>query len=522
MNTGGYGRFDAVVIGAGANGLVAAAALGRAGQRVLLVDGAPTIGGQSRTSEFAPGFRAAPFAVDAGWVPPVVMRGLGLRAIPAVAPAYSVTVATGNGEFFALARDPARAADAIRKYSVREADRYGAFVTGLRKLSGFLEQLYQLPAPDIDTTSLGDIIPLLGLGRKFRALGREGMMDLLRVLPMPVQDLLDDEFETAPLKAAIGAGGVRDLRQGPRSGGTSYNLLHYLTGAPPGSVRARSWWQRGPDAFNQAVEQVARENGVTIRTGASVARIIVREDTVSGVVLADAEEIFATTVISTADPAHTLLHLVDPVWLDPEFIQMVRNIRFHGCTAIVQYALDKLPNIPGLDGIVSLTPDLVALEKSYDASKYGYVSEQPHIELTAPSLRWPSMAPEGKHVLVARVQFAPYHLRGSWEQGAGDRLAETVTAAIGAAVPRFADSILHRAVLTPADIEARYSLTEGAVTHGELMLDQMLFMRPVAGWGRHAMPIPGLYLGGAGAHPGPGILGGAGWLAAETAVRRAK
>ena len=161
------------------------------------------------------------------------------------------------------------------------------------------------------------------------------------------------------------------------------------------------------------------------------------------------------------------------------------------------------------------------LEKAYDASKYGKVSESPHIELTAPSLRWPSMAPQGKHVLIARVQFAPYHLRDHavWDASRSSALGETVTAGIERAVPRFADTVLHRAVLTPSDIEAQYTLTEGAVTHGELMLDQMLFMRPVAGWGRHAMPIPGLYLGGAGSHPGPGILGGAGWLAAQTALR---
>ena len=321
---------------------------------MLIVDGAHAIGGQSRTIEFAPGFRSAPFAVDAGWVPPSVVRGLGLGAIASVAPEHSVTVAAGGREFLALPRDPAHAAEVIRKRSPRDAERYGNFVSGLRKLSGFLEALYELPAPDIDTTSLSDIIPLLGLGRKFRALGREGMVDLLRVLPMSVQDLLDDEFECAPLKAAIGAGGVRDLRQGPRSGGTSYNLLHYLVGAPQGSLRARSWWQSGPDAFNSAVAIVARQNGVTIRTGTSVARIIVRDDVVTGVVLDDAEEIFAPTVISTADPARTLLHLVDPVWLDPEFIQVVRNIKFRGCTAIVQYAVDKLPEIPGLDGIVSV------------------------------------------------------------------------------------------------------------------------------------------------------------------------
>lgn len=518
------GAYDAIVIGAGANGLAAAAALGRAGKRVLVLDGAESIGGQSRASEFAPGFRSAPFAVDAGWLPPSVSRGLGLAMPEMVHPEYSVAVATHDGGLLAIERDPARASESIRGHSARDAQRWGAFAARLRNLSGFLEALYQLPAPDIDTTSLGEIVPLMGVGRKFRALGRTDMMELLRVLAMPVQDLVDETFESEEIKAAVGAGGVRDIRQGPRSGGTAFVLLHYLLGAPEGSVRTRSWWRDGPDAFDTAIEGVARAAGVTIRTGAQVARVLVRDDAVTGVLLADAEEIFAPVVISTADPAQTLLHLVDPVWLDPDFIHAVRNIRFHGCTAVVQYAVDKLPGMPGLDGVVSLTSHMTALEKAYDASKYGNVSEHPHIEITAPTLRWPSMAPQGKHVLVARVQYAPYALRGGevWHAARGNTLGDAVTAAIGRVIPRFADTVLHRAVLTPRDLEDRYSLTEGAVTHGELMLDQILFMRPVAGWARYAMPIAGLYLGGAGAHPGPGILGGAGWLAASQVLKGAK
>jgi phytoene dehydrogenase-like protein len=516
----GSSQFDAIVIGAGANGLVAAAAMGKAGKRVLLVDSAATIGGQSRTTEFAPGFRSAPLALDAGWVPPSVARGIGLAPMAAIHPQYSVTVPTGDGGVLAIARDPAHAAEAIRKYSVRDAERWPAFAVQLRALSGFLESLYQLPAPDVDTTSLGEIIPLLGLARKLRTLGRGDMTALLRALPMSVQDLLDDEFESPLLKAALGAGGVRDIRQGPRSGATAFVLLHYLVGAPAGSVRARSWWRAGPDAFNTAVESIARQHGVVIRTGVGVARVLVRDDRVSGVVLNDAEEVFAPVVISTADPAHTLLHLIDPVWLDPEFIQAVRNIKFRGCTAFVQYAVDTLPDMPGLDGLVTLTTSLDALERSADAAKYGAVSEHPHVEVSAPSLRWPHMAPAGKHVVVARVQYAPYELRNAaWDASRAATVGDAVTATIARAVPHFADSILHRSVLTPADIETQFSLTHGAVTHGEITLDQILFMRPVAGFGRYAMPISGLYLGGAGAHPGPGVLGGAGYLAARRVLQ---
>jgi phytoene dehydrogenase-like protein len=299
-------------------------------------------------------------------------------------------------------------------------------------------------------------------------------------------------------------------------------LLHYLVGASLGEVRGRGFWRDGPDAFVRVAESAARSAGVTIRTSAAVAGIEVASDAVTGVVLANSERIAARRVLSTADPVRTLLEWVDPVWLDPEFIRDVRNIRFRGCAAFVLYALDALPEVPSvaaeaLSGTVSLTPSLEALEKAADAAKYRQVSEQPHVEFSLPSLHGRGLAPEGKHVLVARAQYAPYRLRdgAAWDTAQRDRLADAVTTAIGNVIPCFSTRVLHRETWTPVDLEERFGLTEGAVTQGELGLDQILFMRPVAGWSRYAMPIDGLYLGGAGTHPGPGIVGGPGWLAAK-------
>lgn len=517
--------YDAIVIGAGSNGLVAAAALGKAGRRVLVVEKDEEIGGQRRTSEFAPGFRA-PLSVDTGWLPSTIARGLGVPSLEMSAPRVAVSV-VGDGQALSLSVEPARAADAIRRHSPRDAERWAPFTERVGKLAGFLEALYQLPAPDIDASmSLGELAPLVGLGRKFRALGRADMVELLRVLPMSIQDLLDDSFESSLVKAALGAAGVRDIRQGPRSGGTSFVLLHQLVGAGPAGARA--WWRDGPDAFVGAVANAARANTVEIRAGMPVAAIRVRDDAVAGVALDNGDEIDATIVVSTADPARTLLGLVDPVWLDPEFLHAVRNIKFRGSTALVRFALDHLPDVPGLDdapaalaGTVSLTPSLDALERAYDAAKYGEVSREPHVEISVPTLRWPSLAPSGKHVLLARAQYAPYHLRGGapWDDTRSCALGETVTRAIDRVMPGFADAVLHREILTPAELETRLGITEGALTHGELTLDQILFMRPVPGWGRYATPIDGLYLSGIGAHPGPGVLGGAGWLAAKRISR---
>jgi phytoene dehydrogenase-like protein len=513
---------DVIVIGAGANGLVAATVLARARQRVLLLEREAVAGGLGRTVEFAPGFRAAPLAIDPGWLPPQVARAVGLedlRRAPVEAP---VTLATGSGEALTLWRDTARAAEAIRKHSAADAARWPAFTARLRKLAGFLEALYTAPAPDIELPR-GDWLPMLGLARKFRGLGREDMIEFLRFLPTSVWELLDDTFESGALKAAIAAVGVRDHRQGPRSGATGFVLLHYLVGAAEGVVRGRGAWRDGPDAFARAAEAAARAAGVTIRTGAAVASIEVRGDAVTGVVLESGEQIAARRVLSTAGPARTLLDWIDPVWLDPEFIHAVGNIRFRGCTAFVIYALDDLPEVPGLaspealSGVVSLTPSLEAMEKAADAAKYGRVSEQPHVEFSVPTVQAAELASEGKHVLVARAQYAPYKLRdgAAWDEAQRDKFADAVTAAIANVIPCFSTRVLNRVTWTPVDLEQRFGLTEGAPTHGELGLDQILFMRPVAGWGRYAMPIDGLYLGGAGTHPGPGILGGSGWLAAK-------
>ena len=523
--------FDAIVIGGGANGLAAATTLGRAGRRVLVLDSAESVRGVSRTIEFAPGFRAAPLGLDAGWLPPAVARamGMGIGDLVDTEPAVGITIAPGGIEPLAIACDPQVAADRIRRLSPRDANRWPDFVARLRSLAGFLEAMYQLPPPDLDMDlSFGEVAPLLGLGRRFRSLGRDDMTELLRVLPMSVQDLVDEWFTHETLKAAIAAAGIREIRQGPRSGGTSFVLLHYLVGAPPGSVRARGWWRDGPDAFMATAEALARKAGVGIRTGAEVDRITVRDDAVSGVVLANGNEIAAPMVVSTLDPVRTLLRMVDPVWLDPEFLHSVKQIKMRGCTAFVMYALDSVPDVTGLTeskaalaSMVTLTPGTEWLEKSYDAAKYGRVSEQPHVEFTVPTLRWPRLAPDGKHALVASVQYAPYALAdgATWDAARSSLLADAVTQALCRAIPKFSDHIIAREVMTPVDLERTFGLTEGAVTQGEITLDQILFMRPVAGWGRHAMPIDGLFLGGSGTHPGPGILGASGWLAAKRALK---
>ena len=515
-------NYDAIIIGAGANGLVAATVLARAGKRVALLDENEEIGGKARSIEFAPGFHAAPLAQDPGWLPPAVARAAGLSGLAPAHAAAPLTVATGPGEFLSLFAEPSRAADAIRRYSEKDAAGWGDFTARLARQAGFLERLYQRPPAALDSRSPREALAMAGLALAFRRLGRADMTALLRTIPMSVQDLLDDQFECEPLKAAIAPGGVQHMRQGPRSGGTAFVLLHHLVGASAGTVRRSGRWSRDLIA---ALEDAARRRGVTIRTGSKVQRILVKDDAVTGVALTSGEEIAAPVVASSASPTQTLLGLVDPVWLDPEFLLAIRNIKYRGCTALVLYALDALPEADGLtrealSGVVTLTPTMQALERAYDAAKYGRMSERPHVEFSIPSLAGPGHAPEGKHVLVARVQYAPYRLHQvQWDESRRDALGAAATAAIAAVAPGFADRVLRQTVLAPPDLESRFGLTEGALYQGELTLDQILFMRPVPGWARYRMPIDGLYLCGSGAHPGGGVIGAAGLNAAREILR---
>ena len=490
--------YDAIVIGAGSNGLTAAAVLAKKGRKVLVLESANEIGGTRRLIEIAPGFRS-PLDSDSGWMSPAVEKVIG----------WPADVRPMRGGEARIAQ--------IFASGDSDSGRYQELLERLGRFANVLGALYQLTPPDIDTTSPGEILPLLRVALKTKALGRKEMIEFLRVMPMSIQDLADDMVKNESFKVMLASAAIRDLRQGPRSAGTTFNMIHHMIGGPPGYMRRMDWLPHGPDWFARRAAEVAKAAGAEIRTGARVERIVVNDGAVSGVALGGGDEIAARIVISTADPKRTLLGMVDPVWLDPEFMLAVKNIKMRGCAAFVLYAVGSLEERYSI--LTSLTKSTVALEKAADAAKYGEMSAEPHVEFFAPSQRWQGLAPEGKHVVAARVQYAPYALKGGWDASKAETLAKKATAAIEQAVPGFASRIEHSVVLTPRDLEEKFSVTEGALTHGELTLDQILFMRPVPGWGHYEMPVRGLFLGGAGAHPGPGILGGAGYLAAKAALR---
>lgn len=515
--------FDTVVIGGSADGLAAAAVLAQARQRVLVLEAERELGGSLREIEFAPKFRAAPLAPDLGHVDALVLQATG-AVLPAATTPDPCAIALGDGLPLALGRGIAATAEGLKMFSSRDAAAWPAFTAEMHALAGFLGELLRRPALQVGATGNREMRSLAGLGLRYRALGRRRMVELLRALPMPLADVLDDWFESDRLKGLLAAIGVADLPQGPLGGGTTLAFLHRHVGAAPGVFGERLRLRTGGTALITALAERARAAGAQIETNAGVRRLVVRDDRIAGVETVSGEQVACCSVVATVDPNRTLLELLDPVHLDTEFIDAVRHIRHRGVTSHVLLGLNGLPAIPGLSavpaGALWIAPSVRHVERAYDAAKYGRNSEEPVIELRFPSLTQQNLAPTGMHVATLRVQYTPWQLRaGDWPR-ARDAMADRAIATVERHVPGLSSRIVHRAVLTPGDLEVHYGLREGAVSRGEVALDQMLFMRPVAGWSRHAMPVPGLYLCGAGTHPGPGLPGLSGLFAARAVQPR--
>jgi phytoene dehydrogenase-like protein len=523
---------DVIVIGGGHNGLVAAAFLARRGLKTLVLERTERVGGCARTGEIAPEFTGPTLAHSAA-IDPVIMRRLGLvkHGLRIVRSEADVCAPTQDGRALVLWHDTARAAQQIRAFSPKDAEQYPAFLASVARISAVLREIATAPPPSIDSPGAADALALLKAARKFRALGKADAYRLLRWMPMAAADLVGEWFESEPLRATIAAGGTLGSFLGPWSAGSAALLL--LLGAGEGHPIASGWFVvGGPGALADALAAAARQAGVEIRTGADVARIEAANGAASGVTLSSGETIAARAVVSNADPKRTLLGLLDPTHLDPEFVRRIQNIRAHGTLAKINYAVSALPRFAGLtslakneqaaalSGRIRLAKNIDGIERAFDSAKYGKIPHEPWIELTIPSLAEPAMAPVGGHVVSAYVQYAPYHLRDSNWDAERESLAINATATIARYAPGFHSSIVGREVITPLDLERKYGLTGGHIFHGELSLDQWFVTRPSLGWARYATPIRNLFLCGSGTHPGAGLDGRSGALAAEQ-IRRA-
>jgi phytoene dehydrogenase-like protein len=517
-------RYDAVVVGAGHNGLVTASYLAKAGLRTLVLERRSRAGGLLATEEVAPGVRAPVAADCVGGLADDVVRdlGLGSHGFRAIEPEVAAFAPSADGPGVTLWRDPVRTATELRTGpEPRDAEPFVAFDERIRALGTFLARVQATEPPDLASPSLADATGGLGLLDGLRHLGREQRREALRVLPMSVADLVGEAVEGEALRGVLGARGVRYTAMGPRSAGTALNLL-WDSASGGGAAGRTVFAPGGPDALVEALVAAARSNGATVRCDADVAAIRTGQGAVEGVALASGVEIDARIVVSNADPKQTLLRLVDPAEVGPTLGWRVEHIRTPGVVAKVTLVLEGLPAIGGVDderlhGRIVFAPSLDDLERAFDHSKYGRISEHPYLEATIPTLSDPSLAPDGIHILTALFQYAPRHLRDAdWDDAARDRIADGAVRTLEAHAPGFADRIVARHVVTPADLEREYGLTGGHPMHGELALDQFFAWRPLLGHARYRLAgIRGLYLCGAGAHPGGGITGGPGRNAAR-------
>lgn len=518
--------YDAVVIGGGHNGLVSAAYLARAGLRALVLERRHVLGGAAVTEEVFPGFRFSVASYVVSLLRPEIIRDLEL-------PRHGLHILPLDGTFTPLeddhlwrTDDHAHTLRELRRWSARDAEAYSEYGLLMAQMARFIKPILGMVPLDPQRPAPRDAWQLAGLLKDFARLSRREQAAFVGLMTMSAADFLDRWFETDPLKATMSASGIIGTFMGVRSPGTAYVLLHHYMGEIDGAFRAWGIPRGGTGGVSEAIAGAARAAGAQIRTGAPVARISVRHGRASGVVLADGEEIAASMVLASTDARVTFLDLVEPGTLGPDFLDEVRRFRFRGSSGKVNLALDGLPEfscLPGagehLRGAISFSPSVDYMETAYDDAKAGRFSRRPYIDMIIPTLVDPSMAPPGKHVVSCFVQYAPYHLaEGSWDEqreAFGDAVVDTISER----APGFRERILHRQVLTPLDMERTLGLSEGNIFQGELSLEQLFLNRPLPGHARFRTPLRDLWLCGSSAHPGGGIMGAPGRLAALEALR---
>jgi phytoene dehydrogenase-like protein len=521
-------RYDAVIIGGGHNGLVSAAYLARAGLRTLVLERRHVLGGAAVTEEVFPGFRFSVASYVVSLLRPEIIRELdlprhGFEILP-----LDGTFTPLDGDYLWRTNDHGRTVRELRRWSADDAEAYEEYGRLMVDMARFIKPVLSLVPPDPGRIDPREWLPLLGLLKDFRDLPQRHQGTFVQLMTMSAVDFLSQWFETDPLIATMSASGVIGTFQGIRSPGTAYVLLHHYMGEIDGAFRAWGIPRGGTGGISEAIASAARALGAEIRCAAPVARIVTRDGRATGVALVSGVEIEAGAVLASTDARVTFLDLLEPGTIDPAVEAAVRRYKFRGSSGKVNLALDGLPDftsLPGpgehLRGAISISPSVDWMERAYDDAKHGRFSRRPYIDVVIPTLVDPSMAPPGKHVMSCFVQYAPYHLEDGtmWDQAGRDAFGDAVVDTLAGFAPNLPDRILHRQVLTPLDIERDFGLTEGNIFQGELSLEQLFWARPVPGWSRYRTPVRNLWLCGSSAHPGGGIMGAPGRIAALEVLR---
>jgi phytoene dehydrogenase-like protein len=521
-----------VVIGGGHNGLVSAAYLARAGLRTLVLEKRHVLGGAAVTEELFPGFRFSVFSYVVSLLRPEIIRDLqlpkhGLDILPLDGTFTPLPKgagpAGGGGDYLWRVNDHGRTIRELRRWSAIDAEAYEEYGQLMVEMARFIKPILAITPPDITSLDPRPMLPLAGLARRFQQLPQRQQAVFVQLMTMSASEFLDQWFEIDPLKATMAASGIIGTYQGVKSPGTAYVLLHHYMGEIDGAFRAWGIPKGGTGGVSNAIGAAARALGAEIRTDAPVATIVVRGGRAVGVALESGEEIHADSILSSLDSRRTFLGLLEAGTLDPSFEAEVRRFKFRGSSGKVNLAVDRLPDfssLPGqgehLRGAISFSPSIDAMETAYDDAKYGRFSRKPYIDMIIPTLVDPSMAPPGKHVISCFVQYAPYQLApelGSWDDQR-EAFGDAVIDRIAEFAPKIRETILFRNVQTPLDIERTTGLTEGNIFQGELSLEQLFFNRPVPGYARFRTPVRDLWLCGSATHPGGGIMGANGRIAA--------
>jgi phytoene dehydrogenase-like protein len=515
-------RYDAIVIGGGHNGLVTAAYLARAGKKVVVLERRHVLGGAAVTEEIIPGFKFSVFSYVVSLLRPEIIRDLDLpRHGLEILPLDGTFTPMLNGDFLWRVNDHGKTRRELERHSKLDAEAYEEFGKAMVQMCRFVKPILGMIPPDPSSLDPRDLKKLAFLGKRFQSLPAEDKYNLVQLMTMSAADFLDQWFETDVLKATMSASGIIGTFLGIRSPGTAYVLLHHYMGEIDGAFRSWGFSRGGTGAISNAIAGAAREAGAEIRTEAPVVRIIIKNGVAQGVALESGEEIHAEIVSSSVDPRLTFLKFIESRELPGDFVEEVERYKYRGSSGKVNLALDALPeftSLPGsgrhLRGAMSISPSTEYMERAYDQAKYGEFSRRPYIDIVIPTLTDPSVAPPGKHIMSCFVQYAPYKLsKGNWDEQR-EAFGNTVIDTISEHAPNLKKIIIGRQVITPLDIERVTGLSEGNIFQGELSLEQLFFLRPVAGWARYRTPVKRLYMCGSATHPGGGIMGAPGRLAA--------
>ena len=515
-------KYDAIIIGGGHNGLINAAYLARAGLKVLVLEQRYLVGGATVTEELYPGFKYTVFSYVVSLMRPEIIRDLDLpRHGLTVLPLESTLTPLSDGTCLYRDNDHYRTLRDIARFSQRDAEAYEDYGRTMLFMAKAVKYMLGIIPPDPTKINPKDLFGLAGLGKHLLGLSEENLHMLIKLMTMSSADFLEQWFETDVLKATLAASGIIGTFLGPRSPGTAYVLLHHYMGEIDGNFRTWGFAKGGTGAIAEAIASAARELGVEIQTETAVEKVIVKGGKVAGVALKNGNEFLSDVVVSSLDPNMTFLKLIDAEHLPVDLLASIKKFKFNGSSGKVNLALDAAPDLkcmpgygPHLRGAISISPSVDYLERAYDDAKYGNFSQKPYIDIIIPSMIDPDMAPPGKHVMSCFVQYAPYNLKeGTWEERR-EEFGDTVINTVAEYIPNLKDIILHRQVITPLDIEQTIGLSQGNIFAGELSLSQLFFLRPAAGIAKYRTPVKNYYQCGSGTHPGGGIMGAPGRLAA--------